>query len=245
MIIYGKNPVVEAIRNKRSISKMVIVEGLKDQNFLKLLKDNHIKYELLPQYVMSKRYGDKTGGIVAEINEYKYATLDEVLKKTSKKENGGVLMLLDGLEDPHNLGAILRSADATGADAIIIPKNRSVSLNQTVAKVSTGAIEYVDVVQVTNLTQTIQELKKQGYWVVGLELDGSIYYDEQDYNGNIAIVVGSEGKGISRLVKENCDVLVKIPMYGKVNSLNASVSAGLILYEVVRSRKNNGKKCNN
>jgi 23S rRNA (guanosine2251-2'-O)-methyltransferase len=236
MIIYGKNPVVEAIRNKRNISKMVIVEGLKDQNFLKLLKENRIKYELLPQHILSKRYGDKTGGIVAEINEYEYATLEEVLNKTSKKPEGGVLMLLDGLEDPHNLGAILRSADATGADAIIIPKNRSVSLNQTVAKVSTGAIEYVDVVQVTNLTQTIQELKKQGYWVIGLELDGSIYYDEQDYKGNVAIVVGSEGKGISRLVKENCDVLVKIPMYGKVNSLNASVSAGLILYEVVRNR---------
>lgn len=236
MIIYGKNPVVEAIRNKRNISKMVVVDGLKDQNFLKFLKENRIKYELLPQHVISKRYGDKTGGIVAEINEYEYATLEEVLNKTSKKPEGGVLMLLDGLEDPHNLGAILRSADATGADAIIIPKNRSVSLNQTVAKVSTGAIEYVDVVQVTNLTQTIQELKKQGYWVIGLELDGSIYYDEQDYKGNVAIVVGSEGKGISRLVKENCDVLVKIPMYGKVNSLNASVSAGLILYEVVRNR---------
>lgn len=236
MIIYGKNPVVEAIRNKRNISKMVVLEGLKDQNFLKLLKENRIKYELLPQHIFSERYGDKTGGIVAEINEYKYATLEQVLNKTSKKPEGGVLMILDGLEDPHNLGAILRSADATGADAIIIPKNRSVSLNQTVAKVSTGAIEYVDVVQVTNLTQTIQELKKQGYWVVGLELDGSIYYDEQDYKGNIAIVVGSEGKGISRLVKENCDVLVKIPMYGKVNSLNASVSAGLILYEVVRNR---------
>lgn len=236
MIIYGKNPVVEAIRNKRNISKMVVVEGLKDQNFLKFLKENRIKYELLPQHVISKRYGDKTGGIVAEINEYEYATLEEVLNKTSKKPEGGVLMLLDGLEDPHNLGAILRSADATGADAIIIPKNRSVSLNQTVAKVSTGAIEYVDVVQVTNLTQTIQELKKQGYWVIGLELDGSVYYDEQDYKGNVAIVVGSEGKGISRLVKENCDVLVKIPMYGKVNSLNASVSAGLILYEVVRNR---------
>jgi 23S rRNA (guanosine2251-2'-O)-methyltransferase len=236
MIIYGKNPVVEAIRNKRNISKMVVVEGLKDQNFLKFLKENRIKYELLPQHVISKRYGDKTGGIVAEINEYEYATLEEVLNKTSKKPEGGVLMLLDGLEDPHNLGAILRSADATGADAIIIPKNRSVSLNQTVAKVSTGAIEYVDVVQVTNLTQTIQELKIQGYWVIGLELDGSIYYDEQDYKGNVAIVVGSEGKGISRLVKENCDVLVKIPMYGKVNSLNASVSAGLILYEVVRNR---------
>ncbi len=237
MIIVGKNPIVEAIRNKRNITKLVIADGLRDQGFIKLLKDYHIKYEILPQHIISKRYGDKNGGIVAEIVEYEYQTLDKVLKKTAQKPDGGVIMILDGLEDPHNLGAILRSADATGADAIIIPKNRSVSLNQTVAKVSTGAIEYVDVVQVTNLTQTIQELKKNGYWVIGLELDGTIDFKEQDYHGNTAIVVGSEGKGISRLVKENCDVLVKIPMYGKVNSLNASVSAGLILYEVVRNRK--------
>lgn len=237
MIIVGKNPIVEAIRNKRNITKLVIADGLRDQGFIKLLKDHHIKYEILPQHIISKRYGDKNGGIVAEIVEYEYQTLDKVLKKTAQKPDGGVIMILDGLEDPHNLGAILRSADATGADAIIIPKNRSVSLNQTVAKVSTGAIEYVDVVQVTNLTQTIQELKKNGYWVIGLELDGTVDFKEQDYHGNTAIVVGSEGKGISRLVKENCDVLVKIPMYGKVNSLNASVSAGLILYEVVRNRK--------
>lgn len=237
MIIIGKNPIVEAIRNKRNISKLVVSDSLRDQNFIKLLKDNRIKYEVLPQHVINKKYGDKNGGIVAEIIEYEYQTLDKVLKKTSQKPDGGVLMILDGLEDPHNLGAILRSADATGADAIIIPKNRSVSLNQTVAKVSTGAIEYVDVVQVTNLNQTIQELKKNGYWVIGLELDGTVDFKDQDYHGNIAVVVGSEGKGISRLVKENCDVLVKIPMYGKVNSLNASVSAGLILYEVVRNRK--------
>lgn len=237
MIIVGKNPIVEAIRNKRNISKLVVSDSLRDQNFIKLLKDNRIKYEVLPQHVINKKYGDKNGGIVAEIIEYEYQTLDKVLKKTSQKPDGGVLMILDGLEDPHNLGAILRSADATGADAIIIPKNRSVSLNQTVAKVSTGAIEYVDVVQVTNLNQTIQELKKNGYWVIGLELDGTVDFKDQDYHGNIAVVVGSEGKGISRLVKENCDVLVKIPMYGKVNSLNASVSAGLILYEVVRNRK--------
>lgn len=237
MIIVGKNPIVEAVKNKRNISRLIVAENLKDQNFLKFLKENRIKFEVLPQYQINKKYGDKNGGIIAEIIEYEYQTLDNVLKKTRNKADGGVLMILDGLEDPHNLGAILRSADATGADAIIIPKNRSVSLNQTVAKVSTGAIEYVDVVQVTNLTQTIQELKKNGYWIVGLELDGTIDFTEQDYHGNIAVVVGSEGKGISRLVKENCDILVKIPMFGKVNSLNASVSAGLILYEIVRNRK--------
>lgn len=237
MIIVGKNPIVEAVKNKRNISRLIVAENLKDQNFLKFLKENRIKFEVLPQYQINKKYGDKNGGIIAEIIEYEYQTLDNVLKKTKNKADGGVLMILDGLEDPHNLGAILRSADATGADAIIIPKNRSVSLNQTVAKVSTGAIEYVDVVQVTNLTQTIQELKKNGYWIIGLELDGTIDFTEQDYHGNIAVVVGSEGKGISRLVKENCDILVKIPMFGKVNSLNASVSAGLILYEIVRNRK--------
>ena len=237
MIIVGKNPIVEAVKNKRNISRLIVAENLKDQNFLKFLKENRIKFEVLPQYQINKKYGDKNGGIIAEIIEYEYQTLDNVLKKTRNKADGGVLMILDGLEDPHNLGAILRSADATGADAIIIPKNRSVSLNQTVAKVSTGAIEYVDVVQVTNLTQTIQELKKNGYWIIGLELDGTIDFTEQDYHGNIAVVVGSEGKGISRLVKENCDILVKIPMFGKVNSLNASVSAGLILYEIVRNRK--------
>ena len=203
MIIIGKNPIVEAIRNKRNISKLVVSDSLRDQNFIKLLKDNRIKYEVLPQHVINKKYGDKNGGIVAEIIEYEYQTLDKVLKKTSQKPDGGVLMILDGLEDPHNLGAILRSADATGADAIIIPKNRSVSLNQTVAKVSTGAIEYVDVVQVTNLNQTIQELKKNGYWVIGLELDGTVDFKDQDYHGNIAVVVGSEGKGISYYFIQN------------------------------------------
>ena len=236
MIIVGKNPIVEAIRNKRNITKLIIGDGLRDQGFIKLLKENKVKYEILPQHIINKKYGDKNGGIVAEIVEYEYKTLDSVLKKTAAKPDGGVLMILDGLEDPHNLGAILRSADATGADAIIIPKNRSVSLNQTVAKVSTGAIEYVDVVQVTNLNQTIQELKKNNYWVIGLELDGTVDFKEQDYHGNIAIVVGSEGKGISRLVKENCDMIATIPMKGDIDSLNASVATGVLAYEIVRQR---------
>jgi 23S rRNA (guanosine2251-2'-O)-methyltransferase len=173
-------------------------------------------------------------GVVAEIVEYEYKTLNEVIKKCENKNS--VFAMLDGLEDPHNLGAILRSADATGVDAIIIPKNRSVSLNSTVAKVSTGAIEHVDTVQVTNLVMALKELKKQGYWVIGLELDGSVDYRKQDYSGKIVVVIGSEGKGISRLVKEECDFCVNIPMYGHVNSLNASVSAAILFYEILRNR---------
>ena len=159
MIIYGKNPVVEAIRNKRNISKMVVVEGLKDQNFLKFLKENRIKYELLPQHVISKRYGDKTGGIVAEINEYEYATLEEVLNKTSKKPEGGVLMLLDGLEDPHNFGAIIRTAESMGIKNIIIPRDRSVVVNETVMKTSAGTLNFVNIIQVSNLVNAINYLK--------------------------------------------------------------------------------------
>jgi 23S rRNA (guanosine2251-2'-O)-methyltransferase len=145
--------------------------------------------------------------------------------------------MLDSLEDPHNLGAVLRCADATGVDGVIIGKNRSVSLNSTVAKVSTGAIEYVDVCQVVNLVRCLEELKNHGYWIVGLEADGAIDYREYNYSGKNCIVVGSEGKGISRLVKETCDVLVKIPMVGHVNSLNASVSASIIMYEALRNKK--------
>jgi 23S rRNA (guanosine2251-2'-O)-methyltransferase len=158
-------------------------------------------------------------------------------EKNSDKENVA-LAILDGLEDPHNLGAILRTGDATGINGVIIPKNRSVSLNSTVAKVSTGAIEHVDVVQVTNLVTAMKELKDNGYWIIGLELDGSVDYRKQDYTGKIAVVIGSEGKGISRLVKENCDFLVNIPMIGHVNSLNASVSASILFYEILRNRGN-------
>lgn len=145
-------------------------------------------------------------------------------------------MILDGLEDPHNLGAVLRTADATQMDGIIIPKNRSVSLNATVAKVSTGAIEYIDVAQVTNLASTLETLKANGYWIIGLDMEGSIDYKAQDYSGKIAVVIGSEGKGISRLVRDNCDFFVHIPMFGHVNSLNASVSASIIFYEIIRNR---------
>ena len=175
-------------------------------------------------------------GIVAEVEEYGYVSLEEVIKKHKDDKNVS-LAILDGLEDPHNLGAILRSADASGIDGIIIPKNRSVQLSSTVAKVSTGAIEYVDVIQVVNLVNTIKTLKENGYWIIGLELDGSVDYRKQDYTGKIAVIIGSEGRGISKLVKENCDYLVNIPMVGHVNSLNASVSASILFYEILRNRE--------
>lgn len=233
MTIYGKNPTMEVLKSKKRVTKAYVTKAT-----LELIKPYSKQINeiiVLDTVKMTKQFGDKTQGIVLEIAEYKYADLNKVLKRVEDKENV-TLVILDSLEDPHNLGAILRSADATGVDGIIIPKNRSVRLNDTVAKVSTGAIEHVDVCEVTNLNMTINDLKDKGFWVIGLELDGTIDYREQDYKGKVAVVVGSEGRGISKLVKENCDFLVRIPMYGKVNSLNASVSAGLLLYQILTSR---------
>ena len=234
MLIYGKNTVVEAFKSKKQINKLYLSSELNDQNLVQMAKKVNVEIQFMPRGKMNQKFDGNHQGIVAEVIDYEYKELSEVVKKCADKE--AVIAMLDGLEDPHNLGAILRSADATNVDAIIIPKNRSVSLNSTVAKVSTGAIEHVDVVQVTNLVMTLKELKKQGYWVIGLELDGSVDYRKQDYSGKIVVIIGSEGKGISRLVKEECDFCVNIPMYGHVNSLNASVSAAILFYEVLRNR---------
>lgn len=234
MLIYGKNMVLEALRNKKDIIRLycskqnldIVKENIKNKN---------IEIKVLSTLELNSMCDGLHQGFIAEVGEYKYKELSDMVLKNQDKENA-CFCILDGLEDPHNLGAILRSADATGIDGIIIPKNRSVGLNSTVAKVSTGAIEYVDVAMVSNLVNAINELKKNGYWIIGLELDGSIDYKKQDYKGKIAVIVGSEGKGISRLVKENCDFLVNIPMVGHVNSLNASCSAAVLFYEIMRNR---------
>lgn len=235
MIIYGKNAVCETLKIGKNISKICVTQ--QNLNLIEKYKVPKHLIEVMDLNKMNKLFVGVHQGIVAYVDEYQYASVNQVINKCSEKEDV-CLAILDGLEDPHNLGAILRTADAVGIDGIIIPKNRSVSLNSTVAKVSTGAIEHVDVVQVTNLNQTINELKKNGYWIIGLEMDGSIDYRKQDYRGKIALVIGSEGKGISRLVKENCDFLVNIPMVGHVTSLNASVSASILFYEVLRNRGN-------
>lgn len=237
MYIYGKNTVNESLKSNKSITEIYVSNTLGDElnKIKKVTKEKHINLNVLTNQEMIKKFGKNNQGMVAEIVEYKYKELSDVLKKVKNKENVA-FAILDGLEDPHNLGAIMRTADATGIDAIIIPKNRSVSLNATVAKVSTGAIEHVDVVQVTNLVQTIKKLQEEGFWIIGLDMDGSVDYKKQDYSGKIGVVIGSEGFGISRLVKENCDFNVHIPMFGHVNSLNASVSASIIFYEIIRNR---------
>ncbi len=233
MIIYGKNAILEVLKSNKKIIKLIITKN--NETLIKPYLKNIEEVVISDSNKIIKEYGDKTQGMVATIYDYHYQDYSKVINRLEEKENVTIVML-DGLEDPHNLGAILRSADATKTDAIIIPKNRSVRLNDTVAKVSTGAIEYVDVMEVTNLVTTIKDLKQKGYWVVGVELDGKTDYRKQDYHGKIVVIIGSEGRGISKLVKENCDFLVNIPMYGKVNSLNASVSTGIILYQILTNR---------
>ena len=236
MIIFGKNTVREAILQKKPIKTIYLTHDKIINEFQKMgVKIPNDKIMIISPKQMDEIAKGNHQGIACEVEEYKYLTLNEIVEKNKNKENVSLIML-DGLEDPHNLGAILRTADATGMEGIIIPKNRSVSLNQTVAKVSTGAIEHVDVVQVTNLVQTLETLKKEGYWVIGLEMEGSVDYKKQDYTGKNGIIIGSEGKGISRLVKEQCDFMINIPMVGHVTSLNASVSASIIFYEILRQR---------
>ncbi len=233
--IIGKNAVINAAESKRKFFEVFVsYQNLNNcESVLKYAERNDVKIHILRRNEMDTKFPkDKHQGIVAYVEEYKYANIEEILKGNENP----FIIILDGLEDPQNLGAILRTADATNVDCVVIPKNRSVSLNSTVAKVSTGAIEYVPVAQVTNLTQTIRKIKEMGVWVVGTDSDAEMDYTQIDGNMRIAIVIGSEGKGISRLVKEQCDYLVKIPMNGKVNSLNASVSAALMMYEVFKGR---------
>ena len=235
MLVMGKNAVRDLLKGTRKIFSVTVVESFQDKDLINEFKRRNLKVVTLNKKSFSSKFGEKAGGIVCECQDFEYKTIEELIDKT-KNHQESVVLILDNLEDPHNLGAILRSADATGCDGIIIPKNRSVEVNETVVKVSTGAYEHVDVCKVTNLNQTIEKLKEAGFWVIGLELTGTMDYKDADYSGKCCLVVGSEGKGISPLVQKNCDLLVKIPMFGKVNSLNASVSAGLILYEAIRKR---------
>lgn len=233
--IYGKNPIIEALKGA-SVYKVYMLEGNKDHTIFQLCKKQQVSVEFVSKKEFEKKVGKAAHqGVMACIEQYRYYTLDEILDSIPTDKQP-LLLMLDGLEDPHNLGAILRTCDAVGVDGVIIGKNRSVGLNATVAKVSTGAIHHVKVAQVTNLTRTLEELKKRSFWVVGCELENSQDYRAVDYNMPTVLVIGSEGAGISRLVKKSCDINVVLPMTGHVNSLNASVAAAVLLYQVYNSR---------
>ena len=233
--VYGKNVVRQLLSDEKKIYEVWMAEGTQDKELETLIKQSKVPIKMMSRKQMDNKLEGRHQGIAAKIDEYKTYEIDEVVNAVPEGKLP-LLIMLDGLEDPHNLGAILRTADAIGADGVIIGKNRSVSLTPTVAKVSTGAIDTVKVSVVTNLSKTLQYLKTKGYWVVGADMDHSKDYRQGQYDVPIVLVVGSEGFGISNLVRKNCDYCVHLPMIGSVTSLNASVSCGILLYEIYNQR---------
>jgi 23S rRNA (guanosine2251-2'-O)-methyltransferase len=243
--IVGRNSVLEALKSGRSINKIMVAKGERQgsiRELIALAKQNGlILQEVEIAKLDSLSGGLKHQGVVAMVPPIDYAELEDILEKAMAPEQTPFIILLDELEDPHNLGAILRTADAAGVHGVLIPKRRSCPLSGTVAKTSAGAVEYMPVARIGNIAQTIDQLKKAGMWIVGADMDGDKNYYEADLTGPIVIVVGNEGQGMGRLVKERCDFLVRIPMLGKINSLNASVACSLLLYEVLRQREMKAK----
>ncbi|CAM4194328.1 23S rRNA (guanosine(2251)-2'-O)-methyltransferase RlmB [Bacillus cereus] len=242
--IIGRNPVIEALRSGRDINKIWIAEGAAKgqiQIVLALAKENKIILQHAPKKKLDQLVEGNHQGVIAQVAAYQYAELEDLFKVAEKRNEDPFFLILDEIEDPHNLGSIMRTADATGAHGIIIPKRRAVGLTASVAKASTGAIEYIPVARVTNLSRTIDELKERGLWIAGTDAKGKTDYRHLDGKMPIGLVIGSEGKGMSRIIGEKCDFLITLPMVGKVTSLNASVAASLLMYEVYRKRHEIGK----
>ncbi len=238
-LIFGRNSVIEAIKAGRSINKIYLLDG--GDNSIKkifaLAKENKIVVEFVSRAKLDKICTEKNHqGVVAQAAAVQYSTLEEILNFVAEKNQQPFLILLDELEDPHNFGAILRTADAVGVHGVIIPKRRSVQLNSTVAKISVGAVEYVKVAQVTNVAETLKKLRELDLKIVGSDISAEKNFTESDLTGGIVLIIGNEGKGMRRLTRENCDLLVKIPMCGKINSLNASVAGAVLMYEIFRQR---------
>lgn len=238
--IFGTNPVYEALNSGREIDKILILEGARHSRLgqiISLAKRRGIHYSTANRKKLDElSEGVNHQGVLAFAAAHEYSSVEDILELAKKKGESPFIIIAEGLSDPHNLGGIIRSANAAGAHGVIIPKNRSVGLTGTVAKVSAGALEYTPVARVTNISATIEDLKKEGLWIAGTALEGSVPHYEADLTGALAIVIGSEGAGLSRLVREKCDFLVKIPMLGLAESLNASVAAGVLMYEAVRQR---------
>lgn len=240
-IIVGNNSVTEALKAERNIFQIYLAEGVKParvNDLILLAKQRKVNVKNIPAKDLEQIVGNANHqGVAALVEDYSYIQFEDLLSRIKQAKRLPLLIMLDKLEDPHNLGAILRTADAVAADGIIIPNKRSVGLTTTVAKVSVGAIEHVPVSQVTNLVQTVGRLKKEGFWIVGADVSGKQIYSEIDYNMPVCLVVGGEGQGISKLLLKNCDFVAKLPMAGHINSLNASVATSIFLYEIFRQRE--------
>lgn len=238
--IEGRNAVLEAFRSGTTIDKLFVQDGCKDGPVQTILREAR-KHDTITNFVAKERLDQisetkKHQGVIAMAAACQYATVEDMLEKAREKGEPPFILLLDNIEDPHNLGAIIRTANLAGAHGVIIPKRRAVGLTATVAKTSAGAVSYTPVARVTNLSATMKELKEQGLWFVCADMDGTEMYD-LDLKGPIGLVIGSEGEGVSRLVRENCDFIASIPMKGDIDSLNASVAAGVLAYEIVRQRR--------
>ncbi|WP_081674448.1 23S rRNA (guanosine(2251)-2'-O)-methyltransferase RlmB [Butyrivibrio sp. VCD2006] len=244
LTIEGRNAVIEALRSGRTIDKIFVLDGCQDGPIATIRKEAK-KAGIMMKFVSRDRLDQisETGahqGVIAYAAAYSYSEMDDIFNLAEEKGEAPFVFLLDNIEDPHNLGAIIRTANIAGAHGVIIPKNRAVGLTATVAKTSAGALNYTPVVKVTNMARTIEELKNRGMWFVGADMDGSPMYD-LDLKGSIGLVIGNEGSGVSKLVREKCDMIAAIPMKGEINSLNASVAAGVLAFEIVRQRGGYGK----
>ena len=239
-IVEGRNAVLELLDSDRDINKIFVQSGERHGSINKIIaiaKENKVvvtEVEKSKLDFMSKTKNHQ--GVIAVVPPFNYCEVEDILEYAKSKNEDVFILILDGIEDPHNLGSIIRTAETAGVHGIIIPKRRTVTVNSTVAKVSAGAVEHMKIARVTNISDTIRKLKENGLWIIGTDGSATTLYYNQDLKGDIAIVIGSEGFGMSRLVKENTDMLVKIPMKGKVTSLNASVSAGIVMYEAVKQR---------
>ena len=238
--VEGRNSVIELLESGRDINKIFIAKGEKHGSINKILalakEHKVIVTEFERSKINSMSQTDNNQGVIAIVPPFNYCEVDDILNLAKEKNEDPFIVILDGIEDPHNLGSIIRTAETAGVHGIIIPKRRAAQVNSTVNKVSAGAVEHMKIARVNNITETIRYLKENDLWICGTDINTNTYYYNQDFKMPIGIVIGSEGFGMSRLVKENCDFLVKIPMKGKITSLNASVSAGIVLYEVVKQR---------
>lgn len=234
MIVYGKNVVRELVDNNRKIEKAYIYEEFSDKNLILDLQKQNVRIEYRSKRDLDRLADGLHQGIIVSIPDYKFCELSELI---SNPNENPLIVILDHLEDPHNMGAVIRTCEAAGVKGIIIPKDRSVDVNSTVMKVSAGALDNMKICSVTNLNTTIKELKESGFWVVGTAMDSNVSYMDIDYNMPVCLVIGNEGAGMGRLISEACDYIVSIPMFGKVNSLNASVAAGVMIYGVLEKRR--------